>query len=470
MSKANASTVSEEGALVVLLIAIGILYYLWNEHFRYIAEVWRWVRLGELYAFYPVTLTGLFGDLEVGAAIEFLKRTPGHLIHQSTIQAFDARYPKFINVIPGLLIGAYGLYRMLGTERIDQVFDEETLLRRFANTYPWLRPFVNFNPVKLPALYVRGKKERTAHGYGLAPYEFAALSPPLLLESLAKKSAAYRKPIYSEEDGFDLDLAERAFTAQLRRPFVGIQKLSKPEREVYEQLWPKVPVDIPYCRDQVRSIIKAVMLGKTPQIANPAADKLRSYCYSLIRDSLKRHKKEVGKVSGSVETDDALMEVLAGLTKDQRMKIAKSLLTPDSMTRVVDQAEGKAQSLLREVTACHALSCHGYVLTGLYRLLVEARKSGVLDAYTRFRHLKGQDRTLWYVLSSCGRQTPFVEAAGVLAHYYQELEIGRAIPRPIVLEAVDQLQKAVVVVDPDDVSTTRKAAPRKVGGSQGVKL
>lgn len=471
MAKNNASTTSEEAVLVVLIISLGILYYLWNEHFRYVAEVWRWVRLGELYAFYPVTLTGLFSDLEVGQAIEFLKRTPGHLIHSSTIQAFDSRYPKVINIIPGLLILAYGIYRVNSTERIDQVFDEETLLQRYANTYPWLRPFVSVNPVKIPALFVRGRKERTEHGYGLAPHEFAELSPPLLLESLAKKNSAYRKPIYSEDDGFDLDLAERAFTAQLRRPFISLDKMSNTEKEVYQTLWPRVPIDVEYCREQVRYIIKAIMLGKQPDIANPMAAKLKGYCLSLIRASIVRHKKSIKGLKGDIKTDDGLLSAIGSLDKDERMKVAKSLLKPDAMAAAVEQAEGQGKSILQEVSACHALASHGYVLTGLLRLLVEARRSGVLDSFTHFRHIKGQDRTLWYVLNSCGRQTPYVEAAGVLAHYYQELEIGRAIPRPIVLEAVDQLKKAVMVTDPDALGMSKRAHQgRAPGTTSGVKL
>ena len=53
------------------------------------------------------------------------------------------------------------------------------------------------------------------------------------------------------------------------------------------------------------------------------------------------------------------------------------------------------------------------------------------------------DRLFWYVLNSAGRQTYFVEAAGVYAHFLVEKSLGRPLSVPYVKEAVKALQLAL---------------------------
>lgn len=462
MAKENSSTVSEEAIAIAFFVAAAISYYLWTQHFQYIADVWRWIRIGELALFYPLSLVWPFGDLEVGGALRYLLDTPGHLIHKNTITAFDSRYPKIINWIPGLLVAAYGFYRLKTQEAIDTNFDEETLLRKFAKSHPWLRRYLTINPVDIAPLYIRGNAEREEFGYGLHPHEFAMLSPPLLLEKVAKKHKGYRQPIYSSENGFDMDLAERAFTAQLRRPFEGLQGLSEAEREVYEILWKRSPVDVSYCRDEIARTIKEILGGKTPSTSNPMGKKIVSYCHAVVLKELQK-RKLIKK--GAVINAKAILAV----PREPRVEAAKILTAHDSLMRLVDRARGDAGDVLKEFTACHVMSLHGFSLTALYQLLIHARTSGVQDSYTLFRHLKGKDRTLWYVLNSCGRQTPFVEAAGVTAHYYQEKEVGRAIRRPVVLEAVDQL-RAYMEKDADAVGASVPATSAAKGTAPGMRL
>lgn len=76
---------------------------------------------------------------------------------------------------------------------------------------------------------------------------------------------------------------------------------------------------------------------------------------------------------------------------------------------------------------------HYYTKTILLRLLQEAR--GILPtAY--FIWLKPKDRVLWFSLNCLGRREHFTECAGVINHYFAELNLNDKILSPYVKDAV----------------------------------
>jgi len=88
---------------------------------------------------------------------------------------------------------------------------------------------------------------------------------------------------------------------------------------------------------------------------------------------------------------------------------------------------------------------HAYVMTVMASMLEGARDDGV-QASADFLWLKPVDRRLWYMLNTVGRQTPFVEIAGVFAHWVAEKEAGRRLVMPLVEEATNALQLALLDV------------------------
>lgn len=97
------------------------------------------------------------------------------------------------------------------------------------------------------------------------------------------------------------------------------------------------------------------------------------------------------------------------------------------------------------------LQSHAYVLTVMASMLEGAREDGV-QASAEFLWLKPMDRRLWYILNTVGRQTPFVEVAGVFAHWVAEKEAGRKLFVPIIEEATHGLEQALkeVVYRPEE--------------------
>ncbi len=94
---------------------------------------------------------------------------------------------------------------------------------------------------------------------------------------------------------------------------------------------------------------------------------------------------------------------------------------------------------------------HAYIMTVMASMLAGARSDGV-QATADFLWLKPMDRRLWYTLNVVGRQTPFVEVAGIYAHWVAEKDIGRKLIIPMVEEATNALDLALkdIVYRPDE--------------------
>jgi intracellular multiplication protein IcmP len=96
---------------------------------------------------------------------------------------------------------------------------------------------------------------------------------------------------------------------------------------------------------------------------------------------------------------------------------------------------------------------HAFLLTVMAGLLRLAREDGVL-ATADFLWLKPIDRSLWFMLNSVGRQTPFTEVAGPVAHWLAERRFDRKLSVPMVEEAVnalDQALKEIIYIPDEDV-------------------
>ena len=97
------------------------------------------------------------------------------------------------------------------------------------------------------------------------------------------------------------------------------------------------------------------------------------------------------------------------------------------------------------------IGSHAYVATVMATMLEEARQDGV-QASADFLWLKPLDRKLWYTLNTVGRQTPFIEVAGIFAHWIAEKEAQRRLRVPMVEEATNAVELALkdVVYRPDE--------------------
>ena len=111
---------------------------------------------------------------------------------------------------------------------------------------------------------------------------------------------------------------------------------------------------------------------------------------------------------------------------------------------------------------------HAWQETAFPAMLSVARKDrGVLPS-AAFLWLKAEDRLLWYILNNVGSEATMVEAAGAMAHYRAELQVGKPIRRPAVRQAARAL-----LVDYLDMTPNRVAARNRreeLGRSAGKEI
>lgn len=116
------------------------------------------------------------------------------------------------------------------------------------------------------------------------------------------------------------------------------------------------------------------------------------------------------------------------------------------MPRIRKILDGKPGKTLAEVAARHA-----WVESAFPAMLHIARKDrGVLPA-AAFLWLKAEDRALWYILDSVGSDAIMIEAAGAMAHFKAEAQIGLPIRRPSVFQAARALREDYLDVTEDRI-------------------
>lgn len=150
----------------------------------------------------------------------------------------------------------------------------------------------------------------------------------------------------------------------------------------------------------------------------------------------------------------ALFAVFAARINADSKEAANILTRLNASSTTKFDMSGVAELLKKHVNTKQVqkiIQTHAYVLTVMASMLEGAREDGV-QASADFLWLKPLDRRLWYTLNTVGRQTPFVEVAGIFAHWIAEKEAGRKLLVPVVEEATKALELALteVVYHPDE--------------------
>ena len=101
---------------------------------------------------------------------------------------------------------------------------------------------------------------------------------------------------------------------------------------------------------------------------------------------------------------------------------------------------------------------HAWETTAMIAMLMAARKDrGVLSSAS-FLWLKREDRGLWYALNNAGNAAIMAEAAGALAHFRAERQIGRPLRRPATRQAAVSFLENYFDAAPERVAKRRSLA------------
>jgi len=404
--------------VIVLGLVFGVLFFFYRN-FYMVAGVWKYIRLVEMAPFYFVpSWVPYYGDLDVKGAIQWLWRIEPQLIAPGTISEFDKIYPRWFAWIPGMVVVAIGIRKQRRAERVNDRFDEEQLLRRLAPVYPFLKRYVDVNPNNKPTVFKRGSKDAYIHSGAMSESLWATLSPPRLLEDDAKTDSSIDSAIWDGDIGFDMNLAERAFEAQLTNEgggaWKGVSSLAPLQRKVFDCL----EMCMPFSEDEDLDVLAGYLRdildheGGHPNKDLPYGDR---DVYSVCRTYLvKLADKDKGISSTQAKPNWSAMKKAYYETVGEY----------DFLIRFYQSKAVKVALKKRRARA--VMDNHAFVYTGFISLLTEARRTGIIAVAEYLHFVKGRNRTLLYTLQSAGKRVAFIEAAGVVAHWRVECEMAVA--------------------------------------------
>lgn len=146
----------------------------------------------------------------------------------------------------------------------------------------------------------------------------------------------------------------------------------------------------------------------------------------------------------------------AGLLAERNIEI------PGGMNRAITndpEISGRINAVLARDDArilAGMASEHAWKATAMIRIMEEGRHNRGILASPTYVWLRTQNRRMWYILNSIGTDAVTVEAAGVMAHYKAERQIGAPIHRPAVYQASRALLEDYLDLKPERLILRRK--------------
>ncbi|EQM47959.1 hypothetical protein D051_0242 [Vibrio parahaemolyticus VPCR-2010] len=411
----------QDNDMFYIAAAVGFLALCWfvSTHYSWLVFLWKWIKLAELSLFYVLPdWFPIYGKMEIKGLFDYIWSQPYDLIHKDTVFSINDHLSGWVTWPFAVWVIYLGFKRSMSTTKIDTIYNHDTLLTELSEIYPHLKPYVKDKPEYKSVRYDRDMKEDTyQYGCSLDPSDFALLSPPLGLEDEAKKSNQF-KAIWDGDVGFDMDLAERAFIAQMGNRFTGIKSLNEVEKGVYDFFIKRMEINhvenIPKFKKYISSIIK---VPNAPKINVSKLTPPNAQIYKLLKEDI-----------------DA--EIAEAKKKKQKMTRGMFLDKRKILTYIRND---KYLVAIKEADAQDILANHAFIRCGLMSLFGRARSVGVIDM-GELGWVKQHDRVLYYCLSSHGRKVSFVECSGPFAHWLVEQVIGEPLMNAEVSEAVNALK------------------------------
>lgn len=422
----NENKSNDFNLLIALIVLVALIFYGFEYVSPFFYECWRWLRVGQLAIFSWLPDWGFaFGDTMQN--MQDLRSLDNSQLSKNVVDAVDGTYyPIFGWIAVGVM---FFLASRIGkvSEPVFEKLSMEGILQKYAKSFPALEPYVNFNPAAMEDItFTRDDKEKIKYLPALQPVEYATMVPPLFLEKEAEDDASLRLPIWSESDGFDDDLAEKAFKKQLGSHFTGLENMEPVEKRVYSYFVTQVSFNKAEMQSLMMKMANHIIMNKG------AAKKIK---YTGAK--LKLYKK--------------INEIYSNRIAAKGKKGDPSEIKNEKFINKLTLSKEFKQPL-NDITGESIMNNHAYVYTGLMTMLDIARKGGVIPPVD-FLYIKHENRTLFYALSSVGKKVSYVESAGVFAHWLLETHINRPIPTAEVSEAINGLKTALYIEEKNKESS-----------------
>ena len=431
----------DDGLVLFLLFVFAIVIVsvgMWHFFHAEIVTVINWIRLVELSVLQ-------FIDPRFEQTIEvILISDPAnfqwhHMVKLANLTGHYLRWPAALFCL-GM---AYYLYSVVPDMKYNRNLDLEALIGEQAKVWPAILPITVENPAN----------DRSGRW---AP----AMAPVEWLEQCEKREKQAGRSLDLALDA-NIDEGEEPFNRATIAAYLSGQLLIPWEGSGS----PRLPMHL-------KGIMAAMALKGSPHLSA----KLRGQKSNDLLDCMNRvwvkhgyrcelplewlNKDAIGKpiqpslkemkdpFSGATfwhcDMDKALAEADPETLWRDRGKRGGKVWTGEANCKTVGEV---IEQVLREHNwVDQAAERHAYVETAIITVYENAKKIGGVMQSASLLWLRPYNRHMWYVINSSGRRVPFVEVAGVFAHWQAEKQREAPMDEPVVGEAVKGMLEAVLEV------------------------
>ncbi|MCF2900973.1 hypothetical protein L1267_11210 [Pseudoalteromonas sp. OFAV1] len=407
---------SESSFLITLILGLGLFFVAMNFISSFLVEIWRWLRVVQLspLAILPEWVPYFGGTKDLVLQLTNLDNS---LLTKNVISTVDTHYYPFFGWIYVAIMVWFAKKRIGQDNLVKEKLSMEQILKKYSKSFPFLKPFVDFNPAKMTDMvFDRDDEVKLKFLPALQPVEFATMVPPLHLDKEAEKDSSLMAPIYAHDEGinFDEDLAFKCFQKQLGAHFTCLEDLPEHEKKLYDFFIGKITFNKTTIQKDLIKILKYVLKHKGVFVEKT---KFTGSRFSLYKELNEIYLASENKSSGYFLSTKYINKLL-----------------------MASELEG----IYNGITGEDIMNRHAFTYCGFMSMLSEARQGGVIPPI-EFQWVKFHDRKLYFALSSVGKQVSFVESAGIFAHWILEEHIQRPIPTAEVSEAVVGLRTALYI-------------------------
>ncbi len=204
------------GILGCVFAALG--YLVWSFFSTEIKSAIRWLRYAEMWVaglFLPDDYTVVWQGQKIpyNELMRFAKAMPPNRLDNEFIGVLSAvgmQPYQWVVIAIFLLFGTWALFKGPGSEH-RQSFDLDSLIKKQANIFPIIAPFISFNPTKQPPR---------------APGSPVPAELPSFAEALGPEEWLAYNTIPVPDQKIDEDAAAKAFAKQLGPRWKGVQALA----------------------------------------------------------------------------------------------------------------------------------------------------------------------------------------------------------------------------------------------------
>ncbi|WP_281188455.1 hypothetical protein [Vibrio harveyi] len=408
-SHTNNDMIEDIKSLFWIFLALVLIVYFLLFKSDLFFSVWKYIRFAELLMWHYL-IDVPFSSNFFAKGVNILWVTPPNEMDWSWLFQFETYYNRYLRFFYSIFFFGIGGKIVFNYFYVTKKLTVQSMIELWRHESEAIETLVHDNPLKSHRIYDFDNRDdfHNRHAQAMSPSQYVSACPPVnasLLELESYKTAIENQHHHSFRPIAIIDRKKNKL------------KFSRPlAKQSLERQLTNPPVTNPYYNDA----------DNAPRL------------FDSEGELIPLNYDEQGRVVGGFSQDKLLNNGRQYNGSAEDVALLFNGLEREVFYMLCDRYNHP--SIPIEELVLELVEKHAYTRTYLVSFLNLVRKNSNI-ASTEFYLLQRKDRILYFCMYSATEEKPFYEALGVMAHYHNEIEIGRGIAFPCVDKGVETLQK-----------------------------